>query len=353
MRFFDGFASVLCGFFLRSDVELCVGSNCACDKALRFFLHLFFIVDALSFFDCGDDCVHHYAKDERGCDGSDGDGFVNSSVFGEMIRDLDCKSADARDEYRGNREEILVVAKVDVFEHFETADCDETVERQAHTAHHASGDGLQKSHKRADEGQDDAHHCRREYGGYGSVFGDCDATDGLTVSGVGADTEHGARDGAYAVAEKSAAESGFAFDKVLADDGAEVLVICDVFCKDDERHGHEREHHFTDARPSERCGDSARCGLHRFADVAGDKLFDCFDESKVGISKEGLHFVACACGSVGERSKVVDKGLPVDYLEIFNVKAISENREERSHDVACADADDKRNETSHLELLLS
>lgn len=130
-------------------------------------------------------------------------------------------------------------------------------------------------------------------------------------------------------------------------------MVCDVFCKDDECDGHECKHNFADARPSERCGDAARCCLNSLADVARDEFFDCFDESEVGIRKECLNFVACACCCVAERCKVVDKGLPVDYLEIFDVEAVSENREEGSHDVACADADDERDKASHLEFLLS
>ena len=67
--------------FVNADVEFCFGSDRACDKALRLFFHLFFVaVAALLFLDCADDCVHDYAKDKSGCNGSDGDGLVNRTL---------------------------------------------------------------------------------------------------------------------------------------------------------------------------------------------------------------------------------------------------------------------------------
>ena len=67
-----------------------------------------------------------------------------------------------------------------------------------------------------------------------------------------------------------------------------------MLCKDDERDGYECEYDFAHACPSD-CGCNAvGRGADRFADVARDEFFDCFDESKVGIVKEGLEFCAYA-----------------------------------------------------------
>ena len=71
-------------------------------------------------------------------------------------------------------------------------------------------------------------------------------------------------------------------------------MVCDMLCKDDESDGDKRKCDFADACPSECRCNSFGCGVDGFADVARDKLFDCFDESKVGIVEEGLEFCAYA-----------------------------------------------------------
>ena len=136
-------------------------------------------------------------------------------------------------------------------------------------------------------------------------------------------------------------------------------MVCDMLCKDDESDGDKRKCDFADACPCERAsgyfaiGCGTHCNLDGFADVARDKFFDSFDESKVGIIEERLEFCAYACGAVAECREVGHKGLPVDDLKIFNVASISEYGEERRNRISCADTDNKRNEASHFESLLS
>ena len=148
---------------------------------------------------------------------------------------------------------------------------------------------------------------------------DRDAAHGFAVSGVGADAEHGAGDGAYAVAEKSALESGFALDEVAADDGAQVLVVCDVLREHDQRDGDERKRDFRDALSVE------QHRLHGFAggvlvcDVgrAVDDLLYALDEREVGIVEERGHADEVA-RLVHE---VVHQRAEVHYLEIVHVEA--------------------------------
>ena len=96
-----------------------------------------------------------------------------------------------------------------------------------------------------------------------------------------------------------------------------------MLCKDDECDGYERKHDFTDARPSDGRCSAIACSQDSLAYVAVYEFFNGFDKSKVGIVQES--------GYTRERAvlyKVFNERFPVDYLEVFDVEAVSENREE-------------------------
>ncbi len=327
------------------EVEFCVGSYCACDKAVVFVA--VFDVGALLLFDCGGDGVYDDAEDKRGCYGSDGDCLGYYAVSADLVRDLDGESADTRDEDGRYREEVLVVAEVDVFEHLKSGYCDESVEGQAYTAHCATRYGSEESHKRADEAQYYAHNCCRPDGRDGSVLGDCYATYALAVSGVGADSEYGTGYGAYAVAEKGLFESGFAFDEVSVDDGTEVLMVCDVLCEYYECYGDEGKRYFAEAC---RTLEEVRCSV--YLSFAVYDFFNTFDKSEVGVSDEALDLLTDSCGFTAESREVIDERAPVDYFEVIDVESVSEDGENRSGYVTCRDTEDERYKASHLELLL-
>lgn len=285
-------------------------------------------------------------EDKCGCYGSDGDIVHDFAVACDFVRNSDAESADTGNEYCADDEEVFVFAEVDVFEHLKTADCDETVKSEANAAHYAGRNGLQQAHDGAEEGQHYAHAGGYEDGSDGCVAGDCDAAYGFTVSGVGADTENRTHNGADAVAEQSAFESGFAFDEVAVDDGAEVLVVCDVFRKDDECNGDKRECDFGNTLSVENdcfgiCGNGAR--------FARDDFFDCFDECEIGVVEES----GDADEGTVRINKVVDDVREVDYLELFHVERVTERGEYSRKCVSCADTDDEGYELEGFVFLLS
>ena len=106
-----------------------------------------------------------------------------------------------------------------MLEHLETAGSDKAVKRDADAAHDAAGDGLKEAHKRCDHGEDDAGKCSAPDTDRGSIAGDGDCSDGLTVSGVGASAEERADKGTDTIAQKGIGQTRI-FEKVDADDRA-------------------------------------------------------------------------------------------------------------------------------------
>lgn len=68
----------------------------------------------------------------------------------------------------------------------------------------------------------------------GGVARDGNTGNGFAVGRVRAAAEESARHGADAVAQQGAGETGI-LQKVLADDGGDILVVCNVLGEDDER----------------------------------------------------------------------------------------------------------------------
>ena len=74
-------------------------------------------------------------------------------------------------------------------QHFKTADCDKSVERQAYAAQNAGGNCFDKCDERAEKRDYNRDNSRADYGVNRGVFGDCHTADAFAVSGVGAAAE--------------------------------------------------------------------------------------------------------------------------------------------------------------------
>ena len=281
----------------------------------------------LTLFDGGEDHVGDDTEDQSGSDGSNGDDLAYRAVIGDSVRDLDGKATDTGDQNSGYNEQVVIVVEVKVLEHLETADGDKAVESQANAAHDAARDSLEQAHDRGKEGQNDTHTGGHPNGYDGRVLGDGYAADRFAVGGVRADTEYGTDHGADAVTEKGAGQSGLFADKVLTDDGTEVLVVGDMFGEDDECNGQEGNGNFGNARSGQ-----------------GRTFFNGADQSKAGIGQEGLD------GHVGE---VIDEGLPVDDHKVFALSGHTDQGEDGRDEVARGNTEDKRDQFHHLESLLS
>ena len=326
-------------FFARIYFVLAVNFHGSRDDAFRFFFAFGIFV---FLFDLIDDRVRYDTEDKRGSDRGDRDHFGHGTVVSQSVRNLDGQSTDTGDEDRGNREEVFVLAEVDVFEHLQPADCDESIERQAYAAHDTVRDRLQDRHDRAEEAQYDTHDRRNQDRSDGSVFRDSYATYGFSVRRVGADTEDRTGDGAYAVTEERSLQSGFAFNEVFTDDGTEVLVVCDVFREDNECYGDECQSDFRNActRQGRSC---TVCCEDSIVDVTVYQFFDRFDQSKVRIVQEALY---------RHGREVVHDRSPVDDLEVFHLASVAEDGEERSKRITRTDTDDERDKTHGFEFLL-
>ncbi len=241
------------------------------------------------------------AEDQSACNGSQGD-----------FAEADGQTADTRDQDNGDDEEVAVVVEVNLLDHLQTGDCDETVQSDADAAHDAAGDCGEEGCKRSDEADHDRHDRSGQDRNDGSVAGNCDAADGLAVSGVRAAGEKSACDGAYAVTEKSAMETGL-FCEVGSDDGRQVLVVGDVLSKDNECH--------RDVGYSDGC------------DVPEIQFLDTFE--RLNKCEVGNPFDVCEFGEV-------------DYLESIVAGYKAENGEQGRYKVTCEDSDDEGNHLQHL-----
>ena len=77
----------------------------------------------------GQDLVDNDAQDQSARDSGD-----------SHLADGHGHTADTADEDNGNHEQIRVVLKIDLLDHFKAGHGNETVQRDAHTAHYAAGD---------------------------------------------------------------------------------------------------------------------------------------------------------------------------------------------------------------------
>ncbi len=186
-----------------------------CCRGRRFFLLVLL---------AGEHQVREDAQDQRTGDGADLDRAEG-----------DRHAADTDNENDGGDEEVAVLVEVHRLEHLQTGSRDKAVKGHADTTHHAVGDGLEEGHQRGDQGEDDAGKGRAPDADGGGVAGDGDRGDGLAVGRVRAAAEEGAGHGTDAVAQQGAGQSGL-FEKVNADNGAQVLVVGQVLGEDNEGH---------------------------------------------------------------------------------------------------------------------
>ena len=253
----------------------------------------------------GGDEPDHDAEDQRA--GNRGKGDLTG-----VEHEVQGQSADARDQDRGDGEQVLVIAEVDLLQHLQTADGDEAVEREADAAHHAARNGGEQGDEGSDEGGDD-----REDRGAGDgpdrrVARDGDAADGLAVGGVRAAAEEGAHHRADAVAEQGLVQTRIG-DQVTADDRGEVLVVGDVLRED-----HEGDRDIRD-------GDGAEVGgVHILEALEG------VQEAEIGFPVHVLERVE------------------VDDLQYFRVRGVADHGKDRGDDVADGDTDDERDQLDHL-----
>ena len=131
-----------------------------------------------------------------------------------------------------------MVVQVNRLNHLQAADRDEAVQRDAHAAHDAGGDGVDEADEGIKEAQQHTVDRGDSDGADGGVARDGDAADGLAVGGVGAAAKQRAHDGARAVAQQGAVQAGIG-NQVMADDGGEVLVVGNMLGQGHEGHGGE------------------------------------------------------------------------------------------------------------------
>ncbi len=105
-------------------------------------------------------------------------------------------------------------------------------------------------------------------------------------------------------------------NKVFFDNGAEIFMVCDMFRKNDKRDGSKQKRHLSDART----GKSGRRFLQEceFGDI-----------QKAGKPDGG---------------EIINQCLIIYDLQILYSCSIAYNREQGSDNIACAYADNKRNQ---------
>ena len=188
---------------------------------LRFFVFLLLLLAD------GENGVHKDAEDERGGDVGDGD-----------FAEVEAQPTDAGDEDGGDYEKVAVLVKVNVLEHPQAGYRNEAVQRDAHAAHYASGNGVHERYERSEEAEHDTADCRCDDCNHGGVAGNRYAADAFTVGGVGAAAEERADHGADAVAQQRAGKARFAAYEILTDDGRKVLMVRNVLCEHNKGNGH-------------------------------------------------------------------------------------------------------------------
>ena len=99
----------------------------------------------------GEHKVGDDAEDQRAGDRSDGDGLT------VLEREVERKTANARDEDDGYDEQVAVFVEIDGLEHLKTRYRNEAVQRHTHAAHYAAGDSLKHYHQGFYKAQYNAH----------------------------------------------------------------------------------------------------------------------------------------------------------------------------------------------------
>ena len=257
-------------------------------------------------------CIHDDAEDESGGDGSDGD-----------LTEIEGEAADTADEDGGDDEQVAVLFEVDVLDHLETGDGDEAVEGDTDAAHDARRDGVNDRNERGEERDQQSADSGGDDRCNGCVAGDGDARDGFAVGGVRTAAEERAHHGADAVTEKGTGETGI-FEEVLFNDGGDILVVSNMFCKDNERNGDVCRRDGTDVLTGEFAERTER--LHE-----GERR----DSEERGEGNLTVH------------EKVREVG-EVDDLEGIDACRETDDGEESGNRVACADTDDERDQTGGL-----
>ena len=254
--------------------------------------------------DVGDD-----TEDKSAGDG--GDGYLAESY---------AKTADAGDKYGSNYEEVSVFAKIDLLNHLETGNCDETVKRYANTAHYTRGDGVYECNKGREEGDENCHDSGGDDGCNGSITGDSNAANGFTVSGVGAATEECTDHGANTITEEGAVQAGI-LQKILADNRGKVLVVSDMLSKYDECNGNIGN-----------CDCTNLCAGNFFETGNG------LDEGKCGEREKALE---------GEGREGVYKSGVVDDFESIVAGYASDTIENTGCNVTSKNTEDEGNKLAH------
>ena len=221
-----------------------------------------------------------------------------------------------------------------MLEHLKTGYSNEAVKSETYTAHNTSGDGLKKRHYRAYKGKHDTHNSGGGNCSNRSVSGDSNATNRLTVGGVGADTEYRTCNRAYAVTEKGFLKTGIC-NEVLANDGGKVLVVCDMLCEYNKSNGKEGNNNLN------------HCAAVKLNTSVSDFL-EGLDKRKVGKADEGSKANKITLGI----NEVVNKGVEVDYSEVIKVECVTDKGEDCGYNIANADTDNEGNKPGHLVLLL-
>ena len=206
-------------------------------------------------------------------------------------------------------------------DHLQTRDGDESVQSHTNTAHDAGGNGVHEGHEGRQEGDGDGHESGGVDGDDGGVTRDGYATDRLTVGGVGATAEEGTCHRTHTVTQQGVVETGL-LQKILLNDGGQVLVVGDMLGEDDQGHG--------------------GVGHGNGADVGAVNILealDGLDEGELGERNDGLHT------EVGEQ---VDQGIEVDDLQRVHTGEGTDDGEDGGQSVTGQDTHDEGDQADHL-----
>ena len=212
-----------------------------------------------------------------------------------------------------------MVVQVNRLNHLQAADRDEAIQRDAHTAHDAGGDGVDEADEGIKEAQQHAVDRGDGDGADGGVARDGDAAHGLAVGGVGAAAEEGAHDGAHAVADQGAVQTGVG-DQVAVDDAGDILVVGDMLGQRDEGHGGEEQEQAQHVGP------------------AGD-----------GVGRILVHAEHAQEGEPGQLEQLhVVKGGQVNQLQHLAAGGVADQGQRQRDNVGAQNADDEGNHSHAL-----
>ena len=198
--------------------------------------------------------------------------------------------------------------KVNLLNHLQTRNSDKSVKSHANAAHYARGDRVNECNEGRKEGDSDSRNCSCYDSNNGCVTGDCYTTNRLAVCGVGTSAEHSTYHRAYTVTKKGSVKAGI-LEKILLDDGGNVLVVSNMLCKYNESNG-------------------SVCYCNG-CDVCAVKLIKsakCVEECKFGKGYEGFNAYA-----VGNESL---KGGEIDNLKRINSCSVSDKSENNRNCIA-------------------